>query len=446
MGKSGSVERTYYVVSGLYTFAASLIWGVNTLFLLDAGLDIFGVFVANAAFTAGMVVFEIPTGVLADTRGRRFSFLISVAVLAVGTVGYVAAAIAGAGLGTFVAISVVLGLGFTFYSGALEAWLVDALAATGNDAPLDRIFSRAGVVTGAAMLVGTVGGGILAEVDLSVPFVVRALVLLAVFGYATINLHDLGFDARRPSLRQLPSEMASIASASLAHGWNQPSLRLLMAAGFVEVGVVSWAWYAWQPHILDLAATDAVWIVGVIAASVSLALMAGNALVGALSRYCGKRTTMLMWAAGAAAAGSLGVGLAGEVWSAVASFLLIGLAIWVAGPVKQAYLHQLVPSRYRASVVSFSSMIGGAGGVGGQLGLGAVARSGSIGAGYVVGGATFAVILPISLALRRRADQADVIVGEAGIGSACAAQGLPDVLGVDVDILTPVAAEAELTA
>ena len=46
------------------TLAASLIWGVNTLFLLDAGLSNYEAFAANAFFTLGMVVFEVPTGVV----------------------------------------------------------------------------------------------------------------------------------------------------------------------------------------------------------------------------------------------------------------------------------------------------------------------------------------------------------------------------------------------
>ena len=65
----GRVIRAYYALSGVYTLSASVIWGVNTLFLLDAGLSFFEVFVANAAFSAGMVVFEFPTGVVADTLG-----------------------------------------------------------------------------------------------------------------------------------------------------------------------------------------------------------------------------------------------------------------------------------------------------------------------------------------------------------------------------------------
>ena len=86
------VLATYFTVAGLYTLAAALIWGVNTLFLLDAGLDIFQVFVANAAFTAGSVLFEIPTGVFADSRGRRISFLLSVSILLLTTLAYVGVA------------------------------------------------------------------------------------------------------------------------------------------------------------------------------------------------------------------------------------------------------------------------------------------------------------------------------------------------------------------
>jgi hypothetical protein len=65
---SERVIGSYFVIAGLYTLAAALIWGVNTLFLLAAGLDIFGVFIANAAFTAGMVVLRDIT-VLRFTSG-----------------------------------------------------------------------------------------------------------------------------------------------------------------------------------------------------------------------------------------------------------------------------------------------------------------------------------------------------------------------------------------
>ena len=98
---SEQVIRTYFLLAGWYTLAASIIWGVNTLFLLDAGLGVGAVFVANAGYSIGTVLFEIPTGVLADTLGRRVSFLSSIAILVLTTILYVALARAGAGIGPF---------------------------------------------------------------------------------------------------------------------------------------------------------------------------------------------------------------------------------------------------------------------------------------------------------------------------------------------------------
>ena len=65
------IQRTYLGLLLGNTLAASLIWGINTIFLLDAGLSNLEAFAANAFFTVGMVVFEVPTGVVADTVYRR---------------------------------------------------------------------------------------------------------------------------------------------------------------------------------------------------------------------------------------------------------------------------------------------------------------------------------------------------------------------------------------
>jgi len=73
---SKRIIRTYFLLTSLYTLSASLLWGVNTLFLLQKGrLDIFEVFIVNAIFSAAMALFEIPTGLIADARGRRLSGL-----------------------------------------------------------------------------------------------------------------------------------------------------------------------------------------------------------------------------------------------------------------------------------------------------------------------------------------------------------------------------------
>jgi MFS family permease len=422
----------YYLIAGLFTLAAALIWGVNTLFLLDAGLDILGVFIANSAFTAGMVVFEVPTGVLADTAGRRVSFLASVVTLTITTVAYVAVAQLGWGVVAFAAVSVVMGLGFTFYSGAVEAWLVDALHHTGYAGQLDRVFARGSMVSGAAMVTGTIAGGLLGDVDLALPYLVRTTLLIAVFVVAWRAMHDLGFTPRAVTLHDLPREMREIGRASLRYGWHQRPVKLLMLVSFVQVGFMSWGFYAWQPYFLELLGRNAVWVAGFAASALAGAMIVGNVIVDRLSRFCGRRSTLLLWSAGAYTAAAVGVGLTDSFWLALGLMVVLASAMGVSGPVKQAYLHQVTAAEQRASVVSLDSMIGSGGGVVGQSGLGWLARAQSIEMGYVTGGLATILAIPLYWALRRVGGAPDYIIGEtAGVSAPCAAQGIPEVAGVD---------------
>jgi MFS family permease len=422
----------YFVLSGLYTLSAAAIWGVNTLFLLDAGLSFFEVFLANAAFSAGMVLFEVPTGVVADTLGRRVSFLLSLVVLAVTTLLYVALAEVDAGVVAFAVVSVLMGLGCTVYSGAMEAWLVDALAVTGHHGPLDGIFARGQQITGAAMLVGTVGGGLLGQIDLSLPYLVRSGLLVAVFGIAYAVMHDVGFTPRRVTVAELPSAVARNARDGVAYGWAQRPLRLLMLASFFQLGFSMWAFYASQPYMLDLLGSDAVWIAGLVTAGIALSTIAGNQLVEVLSRRCGRRTTLLLGAATVETGAAVALGLVSSFWLALPALLLIMGASGVTSPVRQAYLHQVVPSDKRATVVSFDSMISNTGGVGGQVGLGALGESRSVGAAFVAGGIVTGLALPLLGRVRAIGGAPDRIVGtKAGVESPCAASGLPAVAAIE---------------
>jgi MFS family permease len=422
----------YYVLAGLYTLSAAAIWGVNTLFLLDAGLSFFEVFVANAAYSLGTVIFEIPTGVVADTLGRRMSFLLSAAVLAASTVLYVGLAEVDAGVVAFAGASILMALGFTFYSGAMEAWIVDALAATGYRGVLDHVFARGQQVTGAAMLLGTVGGGFLGQIDLSLPYLLRSLLLVAVFVVAFVVMHDIGFTPRRVPKSRLPAEVAKNARAGVAFGWAQRPIRLLMLAAALETGFLFWAFYAAQPYLLDLLDSDAVWIAGAVAAGIALATIAGNQIVDVVSRRCAKRTTLLLWAGGLQTVAAIAIGLAGSFWVALFALLLLSVGVGITGPVRQSYLHQLIPSEQRATVISFDSMVSGAGGVGGQVGLGALGEARSVGTAFVVGGMATAVALPLFAAVRRIGGVADQIFGNrAGVDCGSAGKGLPTVAMVE---------------
>ena len=420
------VIRSYLVISGLFTLSASLIWGINTLFLLDAGLSIFEVFVANAVFTAAMALFEVPTGVVADTRGRRASFLLSEATIALGTLAYVGVAVINGGLLLFSLAGIILGLGYTFYSGAVEAWLVDALKATGYRHELDGVFARGSMVSSVAMIGGTILGGALGQIHLSLPYLGRVVLVLMALGIGYRTMHDVGFTPRALHFHGIVGEMRKVGRAGITFGWRSPAVRLLVVDSFLTLGFFSWAWYAWQPYFLDLYGDDAIWLSGLIASLFALAGIAGNALVGRLAKPGGRRTTILLGAAAASSAAMIATGVIRSFWITVPIFLLGGIAGGVLQPVRQTYLHQSIPSSERATLVSFDSLMGSLGSVGGQTGLGYLSQERSIPAGFVVGGLATILAIPIFGRLRALDEPADVITTEAP-------EADPTPLGLDDD-------------
>ncbi|CAN5267057.1 MFS transporter [soil metagenome] len=407
------VIRAYLVISALFTLSASLIWGINTLFLLDAGLTIFEVFVANAAFTAAMALFEVPTGVVADTRGRRASFLLSEATLAVGTLAYVGVAAIDGGLLLFCLAGVILGLGYTFYSGAVEAWVVDALKATSYQHELDGMFAKASIVSSIAMILGTVGGGLLGQLDLSLPYLARIGLVLMALAVGFRTMHDIGFTPRTLRLHGIVGEMRTVGRAGITYGWRTPAMRLLVMDSFVTWSFFAWAWYAWQPYFLELYGENAIWLSGVIAALFALAGIAGNVLVGRLVKPGRRRTTILLWSAGIFTATMVATGAVRSFWVTVPIFLLGAVAGGVLQPVRQTYLHQSIPSSERATLVSFDALVGSAGSVGGQTGLGYLSQERSVPVGFVVGGLVTILALPIFARLRALNEPADRITAEA---------------------------------
>ncbi len=444
---SQEIARAYYVIAGVYTLSASLIWGINTLFLLRVGgLTLLQVFLANAVFTGSMAVFEVPTGIVADTRGRRLSFLLSTAILFVGTLLYAAVPALGGGFGWFCVISVILGLGYTFYSGAVEAWVVDALNAVENPDPVDRVMARGSMISSAAMLVGTITGGLLGSLDLRLPYLARAVLLMMAFGTALATMHEVGFTVRSLPLRAVPAEMARVGRESIAFGWNQPNARLAILAGAMPAVFLEWGYHAWQPYFLGLLGASAAWVTGVIAALISLAMMIGNWAAERLTRFCGRRTTLLSGAAAVFTVTAIGVGLAKSFWLAVPLYLVGMMSSGVFQPVRQAYLHLVVAREQRATVLSLASLVASGGSMAGQAGLGWVASRTALGTGYVVGGLTTGLAIPFLLAMRRLGGRPDRIAGKAGRYSVCTPLALPESAAVggtrDVAPLAPEVATA----
>jgi MFS family permease len=395
------IQRTYLGLLLGNTLAASLIWGINTIFLLDAGLSNFEAFAANAFFTVGMVVFEVPTGVVADTVGRRASYLLGTLTLSGATLLYVLLWQLSAPFWQWAVASVLLGLGFTFFSGAVEAWLVDALTATGYTGQMETVFGRGQVVTGVAMLSGSVAGGFVAQqVNLGAPFVLRAAILLVMFAVAWRLMHDVGFT---PSKGSRPvKEMRRIASASIEYGWRAPAVKWVMVQAVFTGGVSFYVFYALQPFLLELYGDpEAYQIAGIVAAIVAGAQIIGGFAAPVVRRLFHRRTSALIAATSLAVAVLAVIGIVEEFWFVLGMIVIWGLLFAAVTPIRQTYLNGLIPSEQRATVLSFDSMIGSTGGVVTQPALGRAADVWGYGPSYAIGAGISALAVPF-LALARR--------------------------------------------
>ena len=402
-----SVQAVYYTLTLGNTLAASFIWGINTLFLLDAGLTNFEAFAANAFFSLGMLLFEIPTGVVADTLGRRWSYLLGTVTLAVTTVLYWLLWVWESPFWAWAIVSVLLGLGFTFFSGAVDAWLVDALHATGYRGSLETVFGRAMIVGSTAMLAGSVLGGVVAQfTNLGVPFLIRAGVLVLMFFVAALLMRDLGFTPERGA--GPIKATGNVLRASVRYGLGDPPVRWLMLATPFTTGVGFYVFYALQPYLLELwGDEDAYSIAGLAAAILSGAGIVGGILAPRVRRLFRKRTSAILLATLSSVAVLLALAFTTNFWVAVVLLAAWGIASSIDDPVHRAYLNDMIPSKQRATVLSFDSLLGSAGGAVFQPILGRSADLGGYGASLLWSGVIAAFAAPFLLLSRAQQSPAD---------------------------------------
>jgi len=404
-----TIQRTYLLLLLGNTLAASLIWGINTIFLLDAGLSNLEAFAVNAFFTAGMVLFEVPTGIVADTLGRRMSYLLGTVTLSASTLLYVLLWRTGAPFWQWAIVSILLGLGFTFFSGAVEAWLIDALTATGFTGAMEPVFGRGQVVTGAAMLSGSVAGGFIAQqTNLGVPFVLRSLILIVMFVVAFRLMHDTGFTPEKGG-RPL-TEMRKVASASIHYGWRVPAVKWLMVEALFTSGVGIYGFYALQPYLLELYGDPRAYqIAGLVAAIVAGAQILGGVAAPWIRRRFRRRTSALIATVGLTVI-TLGlIGIVKSFWAVIGLIVVWGLLFAASMPIRQTYLNGLIPSQQRATVLSFDSLMSSSGGVWAQPVLGRAADVWGYAPSYLLGAGISALALPFLVLSRRQNATADTV-------------------------------------
>ena len=164
--------KTYYLYS---TFAELLILGpILVLFLLAKGLSFTEIMVLQSISAIAVVVFEVPTGAVADKIGRKESILLGTLLWAISLIVYVV----GNNFPMFILAEVIFSLGATFKSGADNALLYDSLKAMGREKEFQYIEGKARSYALYAQAVGSIIAGFVYEVDKNLPFIISAIFML----------------------------------------------------------------------------------------------------------------------------------------------------------------------------------------------------------------------------------------------------------------------------
>jgi MFS family permease len=202
-----------------------------------------------------------------------------------------------------------------------------------------------------------------------------------------------------------------VLSASIEHGLKNRPVRWVMLAAPFASGAGFYAFYAAQPHLLELYGNpDAYAIAGGAAALVAGAQIVGGWAAPKIRRRFAKRTTALILGSATGALALVLLGVTPWLWLALVLIAVWGMMFAAETPIRQAYINDMIPSKQRATVLSFDSLMASSGGVVIQPGLGRVADVYSYAISFVLAGLFSFIALPFLVASRRERAPADTAI------------------------------------
>jgi DHA3 family tetracycline resistance protein-like MFS transporter len=375
--RSADPTRTYYVYNAAWSFLSALAFTLNLVYYVrDAGLDPLQMVLVGTTLELTCFLFEIPTGIVADLYSRRRSIVIGFVLIGAGLLlqGLVPAFLA------ILAAQVLWGIGYTFTSGADQAWITDEIGSERTG----RVFVRTQQFELAAKIAGTVTAGGLGLISLPLPMVISGagMVLLALL--LALFMREQNFHRTPREERQTFRHLAATFKEGLEVARRRPVVRTLVVISLIA-GLSSEAFdRLWSVKILQFSfpsvfgtSDPAFWFTAFALTGTLLAL--GTSL--ALNRFSPERLQashpagILATLALVQVVGVIAFALAGNLWLALAAMWLQAVAGTLTYPIESAWLNRHLDSRTRATVISMVAQANAIGQVAGGPPLGAVGRS-----------------------------------------------------------------------
>jgi MFS family permease len=383
----------YYLYSALTAFGFGLFVAVWVIYLQEQrGMSLAQAALVDSSFYLAVLLGEIPTGIIADRTGRKTSIIIGVALMTAGVLGWTLAPT----LPLILLAYAALGLGFTFTSGATDAFFYESVQLAGRGEDYTRLVGQTGAIFPGGLAVGSVIGGLLASIDLLLPYLVSFGVLL--MGLAV----TLTFREPRAAERMEGQERQSfraILSQSLALMRARPSLRYLMIyLALVPIASFMIENVFLQPQAVSLGVPLAG--IGLIYTGVQITNMAGSTWADRIKTFVGEGR--LLYLAPLITVISLLLLASLQTLSAMALIAVMSFLAAVLRPVLLARIQGQVSDEVRATVISMGSLMFTVAGVISQPTMGFVADRSGLPSAYYGLAAVFTVLVLVLFWTSRR--------------------------------------------
>ena len=394
-------ESVYFILSGVSAFADATMWTVGTVYYVTAvGLNPLQLVLVGTVLETTYFLFEVPTGVVADTYSRRLSVIIGMLLL-----GAAFVLVGAAPLFLLVLFGqVISGIGYTFLSGATEAWLADEV----GEENVGRIYLRSAQLSRLLGLAGTAASVALASIALNAPFIVGGVLYLALGVFLALGMSEHGFRPAPRGERTSWGAMGRTFREGAQQVRRSPVLLTLFAVG-VFAGAASEGFdRLGDAHLLAnfrfpaLGALKPVVWFGIIDVTISLICLAVNELfrrrLEVTTRNPIATARILLFFNLLSIASIIAFGLAGNFNLAFGALIVKAVAGSLIGPLYNAWLVQNIRPSVRATVISMIGQADSLGQIAGGPGVGLVGTVFSLRAAIVLTGT---LLSPISLLYAR---------------------------------------------
>ena len=385
----------YLLIQGVFGFAFITFSTLSTLYRIETvGLNPFELVLVGTVLEITAFTFEVPTGIVADLYSRRTSIIIGIFLFGVGFI------VEGAFpfLVTVLIAQVIWGAGWTFVSGAREAWIADELGEEG----IGRVYLRGSQINQAGWILGIPLAVALGSIDLALPMIVGGVIFVALGFVLVAVMPEDGFTPAPRGERTTFGSMADTFREGIRTVRGRPVLLTIVAIAALWGAASEGYDRLWAKHLVDNFSFPnlptgpfdnvVVWfgLIEIVGMGISIAMAEVlRRRINTDDHYAIARTllfstTMIVLSlAGFALAGSFGLAI-GFIWT-VAIFRELN------HPLTVAWLNQSLSSRVRATVISMESQANAFGQMFGGPVLGLIATVVSLRVNFLV---SAVIVLP----------------------------------------------------